>query len=45
MRRTVVAIDHGRYSPALEMAFRIAHVFGVPLGDVCQYPDSHEVTT
>jgi DNA-binding XRE family transcriptional regulator len=28
-----------------EMAFRIAHVFGVPLDDVFQDPDSPEVTT
>jgi putative transcriptional regulator len=44
-RQTVIAIEHDRYSPALEMAFRIAHVFGVPLDDVSQYPDSPEVTT
>jgi putative transcriptional regulator len=38
-RQTVIAIEQGRYSPTLEMAFRIAHVFGVPLDDVFQYPD------
>jgi len=27
------------------MALRIARVFGVPLDDVFQYPDSPEVTT
>ncbi len=37
-RQTVIAIEQGRYSPSLEMAFRIAHVFGVPLDDVFQYP-------
>jgi hypothetical protein len=26
------------------VAFRIAHVFGVPLGDVFQYPDHRGVT-
>ncbi|ACV79167.1 helix-turn-helix transcriptional regulator [Nakamurella multipartita] len=40
-RQTVIAIEQGRYSPSLEMAFRIAHVFGVGLDAVFQYqPDS-----
>jgi len=38
-RQTVIAIEQGRYSPSLEMAFRIARVFRVPLDDVFQYPD------
>jgi putative transcriptional regulator len=36
-RQTVIAIEQGRYSPSLEMAFRIALVFGVGLDDVFQY--------
>ncbi|MFJ2033666.1 helix-turn-helix transcriptional regulator [Streptosporangium sp. NPDC087985] len=43
-RQTVIAIEQGRYSPSLEMAFRIAQVFGVPLDDVFQYPDLPEET-
>ena len=38
-RQTVIAIEQGRYSPSLEMAFRIARVFSVPLDDVFHYPD------
>ncbi len=38
-RQTVIAIEQGRYSPSLEMAFQIARVFGVGLDDVFQYPD------
>jgi len=38
-RQTIIAIEQGRYSPSLEMAFQIAGVFGVPLDDVFQYPD------
>jgi putative transcriptional regulator len=34
----VIAIEQGRYSPSLEMAFQIARVFDVPLDDVFQYP-------
>ena len=44
-RQTLIAIEQGRYSPSLEMAFRIARVFGVPLDDVFQYPGSAEETT
>ena len=38
-RQTVIAIEQGRYSPSLEMAFQLARVFGVPLDQVFQYPD------
>jgi transcriptional regulator with XRE-family HTH domain len=38
-RQTVIAIEQGRYSPSLEMAFQIARVFRVPLDEVFQYPD------
>jgi len=36
-RQTVHAIERGKYSPSLEVAFRIAAVFEVPLRDVFQY--------
>jgi putative transcriptional regulator len=36
-RQTVIAIELDKYSPSLEVAFRIAHVFGVPLERVFQY--------
>jgi len=39
-RQTVIAIEQGRYSPSLEMAFQIARVFGVPLDAVFQYPQN-----
>lgn len=41
-RQTVIAIEQGRYSPSLEMAFQIARVFGVPLDDVFHYPDGEQ---
>ncbi len=37
-RQTVIAIEQGRYSPSLEMAFQIANALGVPLDAVFQYP-------
>lgn len=41
-RQTVIAIEQGRYSPSLELAFQIAKAFGVPLDDVFHYPDDKE---
>ena len=37
-RQTIIAIEQGRYSPTLEMAFRIARALRVPLDDVFHYP-------
>ncbi len=39
-RQTIIAIEQGRYSPSLEMAFQIARVFNVSLDAVFQYPDN-----
>ena len=39
-RQTIIAIEQGRYSPTLEMAFKIARAFNVQLDDVFQYPDA-----
>jgi putative transcriptional regulator len=38
-RQTIAAIEQGRYSPSLEVAFRIAHVFGKPLEAVFRWGD------
>jgi putative transcriptional regulator len=38
-RQTIAAIEAGKYSPSLEAAFRIAHVFGVKLDDVFQWDE------
>jgi putative transcriptional regulator len=37
-RQTIIAIEQGRYSPSLEMAFQIASIFNVPLDQVFHYP-------
>ena len=39
-RQTVNAIEGDKYSPSLEVAFRIAQVFGVPLEQVFHYDAS-----
>lgn len=36
-RQTVLAIEAAKYSPTLELAFKIADVFGVTLDEVFQY--------
>mgnify|MGYP000205421889 FL=1 len=38
-RQTIIAIEGGKYSPSLELAFKIAHAFGVSLESVFQYQD------
>lgn len=43
-RQTIVAIESGKYSPTLELAFRIAHVFDVPLENVFSF-DPEEDTS
>jgi putative transcriptional regulator len=36
-RQTILAIEAGKYSPSLTLAFRIAKAFGLPLEEVFQY--------
>ncbi|WP_300268118.1 helix-turn-helix transcriptional regulator [Microbacterium sp.] len=37
-RQTLIAIEQGKYSPTLELAFQIARAFGVGIDDLFQYP-------
>lgn len=42
-RQTIIAMEKGKYSPSLELAFRIALIFGVPLQEVFSYePEGDE---
>lgn len=36
-RQTIVAIENAKYSPTLELAFKIAGVFGANIDDVFEY--------
>lgn len=36
-RQTIVAIEGDKYAPSLEVAFRIATVFDVPITEVFEY--------
>ena len=33
-RQTIVALEAGKYTPSLDLAFRLAHVFNVSITDV-----------
>ena len=41
-RQTIIAIESSKYAPSLELAFRIALAFGVPLEDVFSYTAEDE---
>jgi putative transcriptional regulator len=41
-RQTIAAIEQGKYSPSLEVAFRIARVFGKPLEEVFHWAEGGE---
>lgn len=44
-RQTIVAIENGKYSPTLELAFRIARVFNVPLDEVFSFNDEEDIVS
>jgi len=43
-RQTIIAMEQDKYSPSLELAFRIARVFEVPLEEVFSYQSEDEST-
>jgi putative transcriptional regulator len=40
-RQTIIAIENAKYSPSLELAFRIALVFNVPLEEVFTFNEKN----
>jgi putative transcriptional regulator len=42
-RQTIIAMEQEKYSPSLELAFRIARVFNVPLEEVFSYDAEAEL--
>lgn len=38
-RQTLIAIEQGKYSPTLELAFRLCNVYGVRIDDAFAYPE------
>lgn len=43
-RQTIVAIEQGKYSPSLELAFLIAEVFDLPLEEVFTYHPAEKLS-
>jgi putative transcriptional regulator len=43
-RQTINAIESAKYSPSLELAFKIALVFGVPLEEVFTYTSEEKTS-
>ena len=41
-RQTIIALEAGKYATSLELAFRIANAFGVPIGEVFQAEPEEE---
>ncbi|MEQ9403944.1 MAG: helix-turn-helix transcriptional regulator [Cyclobacteriaceae bacterium] len=44
-RQTIVAIEKGKYSPSLELAFKMSRVFETPLEEVFSFNDKPEKQT
>lgn len=44
-RQTIIAMEQEKYSPSLELAFRIARVFDLPLEEVFSYEAKDETST
>ncbi|MBO1901788.1 helix-turn-helix transcriptional regulator [Leucobacter weissii] len=38
-RQTLIALEQGKYSPTLELAFQLCRVFGVRIDDAFDYPE------
>jgi putative transcriptional regulator len=38
-RQTIIALEQNKYVPSIELAFRVARAFAVPLEEVFQYED------
>ena len=39
-RQTIIALEQGKYVPSIELGFKIARAFGVPLEEVYQYEEA-----
>ena len=38
-RQTIIALEQNKYVPSIELAFRVAKAFGVPLEEAFQYEE------
>jgi putative transcriptional regulator len=42
-RQTIIALEAGKYTPSLILAYRVARTFGVPIEGVFQYDGDQPV--
>ena len=38
-RQTISSLENGRYNPSIELAFRIARYFGLPIEEIFLYEE------
>ncbi|MHA1772075.1 MAG: helix-turn-helix transcriptional regulator [Candidatus Thorarchaeota archaeon] len=43
-RQTIISMEKGTYNPSLELAFKIARVFGLSIEEVFEYRDDEHET-
>jgi len=41
-RQTIIAIEGGKYTPSLDLAFRLSRVFGMGVEDVFRWNDDSQ---
>lgn len=41
-RQTIISIESGRYSPSLELAFKISKVFRLPIEEIFKYGEDDQ---
>ncbi len=41
-RQTIISIERGKYKPSIELALRLARVFGVPVEAIFELEDAAE---
>lgn len=44
-RQTIIAIEKGKYNPSLDLAFKMARIFGVKIEDIFVYEESPQERT
>jgi len=42
-RQTIIALEQNKYVPSIDLAFRVAKAFGVPLEEAFQYENDKQI--
>lgn len=38
-RQTIISLENGRYNPSIQLAFRLANIFGCQIEDIFMYQE------